>query len=669
MKSLVHIPRICFFWLFFAQLALMGAHATELPWWIWLVWGLCYGWRLMIYYGRAGFPGNIFKTLLVVIGIVGLGHHYDDLIDLSLMNAVLMLAFLLKLLELKQRRDVYVVVFLGYFLVGSHFLFHQGLPNAALAVVCLLLLVGSQISIHTIHVTSRWKPVRLASVMMLQALPVMVILFIIFPRIGPIWSVHLGEEQAVVGLNDTVSPGDISQLARRSDLAFRASFDSAMPNPQDLYWRTLVLTDFDGRTWRSESAFIPPASDRVRWPITFRPPQPTGRKFSYRVIAEPSQQRWLFALPWAFTSTGGIDHLPQRRLQARRPVKHRFQYEVTSYPDIPETVFDQAAQQRNLALPEAFNPRSREMAEQWRAQVGSDQDFVEAVLAHYRDNPFVYTLSPPTLGKHSVDDFLFRTQRGFCEHYASSFVFLMRAAGIPARIVAGYQGGRVNPFENYLLVYQYDAHAWAEVWLPESGWQRVDPTAAVAPNRIELGSERAFASEDDFLADSPFSRVRLKLGWLRALQLRADQLNFLWYRWVLSYDNDRQKDLYKDWLGNLPGWQSIVLFFVALSIPIGLLALWLYWRGRPRPLAPADRLWSHLSQHFASFNMARQPGEGPQHYVQRLQLAYPSIRPDLDRLLKAYIAINYQIPGDRHVHLQALKTMKQILKRIRQHVR
>lgn len=283
MTSLVHIPRLCFFWLLFAQLMLMGMHAPELPWWIWPLWGMCYGWRLMIYYGRLGFPNPYVKTLLVLIGLVGLGHHYDDIIDLSLMNAVLVLAFLLKLLELKQRRDVYVVIFLGYFLVSSHFLFSQGLPHAALATLCIILLLGSQVALHTSQVASRWQPVRLAAQMLLQALPIMIALFIIFPRLGPLWSIKLGEEQASVGLSDTVSPGDVSNLARRSELAFRASFDGASPPAsQDLYWRALVLPNFDGRNWRPVPEHVPPGSNRFVWLRPKRPQPEVGRQVSYR---------------------------------------------------------------------------------------------------------------------------------------------------------------------------------------------------------------------------------------------------------------------------------------------------------------------------------------------------------------------------------------------------
>jgi hypothetical protein len=282
---------------------------------------------------------------------------------------------------------------------------------------------------------------------------------------------------------------------------------------------------------------------------------------------------------------------------------------------------------------------------------------MQDVINFYRQQPFVYTLSPPALGHHTVDEFLFRTQRGFCEHYASSFVFLMRAGGIPARLVAGYQGGKASPFENYLLVYQYDAHAWAEVWFPESGWQRVDPTAVVAPHRIELGSEQAFAAEADFLADSPFSLARLKLGWLRHLQLRADQVNFLWYRWVLSYDNSRQKQLYQDWLGHLPDWKSSFLFLGMLALPVVCLALWIYWRGRPEPLSAADRLWVRLSEHFARVNLARHYGEGPTHYIRRLKSAYPSVNQELDGFLEAYIAVNYQEQTPRNTYLRHMKSL------------
>jgi transglutaminase-like putative cysteine protease len=663
MTSLSHIPRLCFFWLLMAQLALVGAHATELPWWIWPLWGICYGWRLMIYYGRLGFPKNYVIALLVVAGLVGLAYYYDDLIDLSLMNAVLILAFLLKLLELKQRRDVYVVIFLGYFLVGSHFLFYQDFPHAILATVCIVLLLSSQIALHSSHAVSRWKPLRLAVQMMLQAVPVMVILFMIFPRIGPIWSIKLSDKQASVGLSDTISPGDVSQLARRSELAFRASFDGATPPaPQDLYWRTLVLSDFDGRVWSPIKQHVPPGSNRVVW---LRPkwPQPeVGRKIRYHVIAEPSRKRWLFALPWAFSTTSGVDHLPERRLQAKRPLDQRFQYHVISYLDMPDTALNQTARDRHLALPAHANPRSREFARQRRAAAPSDRDYIQDTLTFYREQPFVYTLNPPELGLHTIDEFLFQTRRGFCEHYASSFVFLMRAAGIPARIVAGYQGGKVNPFENYLLVYQYDAHAWAEVWLPEQGWQRVDPTAAVAPHRIELGSEGALAAEDGFLADSPFSRVQLQLGWLRNLQLRVDQLNFLWYRWVLSYDNSRQQQLYRDWLGKLPEWQCIALILSLLALPVAALALGMYWRGRPVPPSAADRLWVRLSGHFAHVNLARRHGEGPTHYIKRLQAAYPSLNQELDAFLEAYIAINYREYTPRHMYLSQMTSLLQQIK-------
>lgn len=365
------------------------------------------------------------------------------------MNAVLVLAFLMKLLELKQRRDVYVVIFLGYFLVGSRFLFSEGLPHATLAGVCMILLLGSQVALHTSHDVSHWQPVRAAGQMLLQALPIMVVLFIVFPRIGPIWSVNLGDEQASVGLSDTVSPGDVSRLARRSELAFRASFDGASPPaPQELYWRALVLTDFDGRAWHPVAEHLPPGSNRFVWLRAKRPQPEVGRKVSYSVIAEPSRKRWLFALPWAFTTTSGIEHMPERCLQAKRNIEQRLQYHVTSYLDILDMTLTETERVRNLALPSQSNPRSRGLAQSWRAKAGSDRLYMQEVLNHYREQPFVYTLRPPTLGRHTVDEFLFRTQRGFCEHYASSFVFLMRAAGIPARIVAGYQGGKRNPFEN-----------------------------------------------------------------------------------------------------------------------------------------------------------------------------------------------------------------------------
>jgi transglutaminase-like putative cysteine protease len=322
-------------------------------------------------------------------------------------------------------------------------------------------------------------------------------------------------------------PGDISRLIQSDELAFRAEFKARQPTPQQLYWRGPVLWDYDGRTWLTHTPpdFVPLHAAGLGEPLT------------YRLILEPQRQPWLLllGLPKRLPPLPGSHLGPDLQWQSDKPIDQRLQYEVEAWPDY-RLQADTPPGPRALALPAEGDPQARELARQWQAQSANDAAIVARALTLFRQEPFHYTLAPPPLGLNAVDGFLFASRRGFCEHYAGSFVFLMRAAGVPARVVTGYQGGEKNPLGGHYVIRGRDAHAWAEVWLAGQGWVRVDPTAAVAPSRVERGIAGALPAHE---------RIGgfVDAGWLMPLRLTWDLVNNQWNVWVLGYDDDRQRRL------------------------------------------------------------------------------------------------------------------------------
>jgi transglutaminase-like putative cysteine protease len=404
---------------------------------------------------------------------------------------------------------------------------------------------------------------------------------------------------------------------------------------------------FDGFTWR----------DAERWPLLIPGIPARGQRYSYRMVLEPHGRPWLLAMDYPRVWSDPSALLTQDfQLVTRQPAESVRALRVESWPDaIPEAELRPGARERFTALPARRNPRSQALAESLRAQHPSEAAYLAAVLGMFREQAFVYTLQPPLLqGTHPVDDFLFRTRRGFCEHFASAFTVLARAGGLPARVVTGYQGGEVNPVSNRLVVRQSDAHAWSEVWLDERGWTRVDPTAAVAPERIELGIEHALPAGERL----PGLSLRAIPG-LEGLRQGWDALNSVWNEWVLGYGPERQNDFLAR-LG-LPGrdWRSMVLVLTAgVAGIMGLLTVWLAWRGRaPRPEA-ALRLYRRYCRRLAKDGLERRPSEGPVDFARRVSAARPGIAPGVAEFTRLYLGLRYgetdrgelpALPGSRWV--------------------
>ncbi|MGW8186685.1 MAG: transglutaminase family protein, partial [Desulfobacterales bacterium] len=534
----------------------MVPHLTVLPPWVilWCLtsWGLIF---LRLKTGR-GLSGKGFRLLLILGGttavFLGSGGGLDRFSGISL----LWIMAGIKMMEIQSRRDVMVMVLLTYFLTASILFFDTGLFAGLYALAALL--VVTVVLVRVVHPSSCWRRnLSLTAGLFFQALPLALVLFLFFPRgQGGLWGLQ-GLQAGISGFSDQLRPGSVSQVVVNRAIAFRAEFAGPVPAPGQLYWRGVTFTDFDGDLWRNGDTDIGPA------------PSLTGSgKTAYTVTLEPHGQRWLFALELPVDASSGTVIKADHTLMSIRRVTRRLPYRVQSLTDY-EADGTGVPPQACLTLPEGSNPQAQDLARRWRAAAKEPAEIVQTALDHFSQNEFGYTLRAPSLGPQAIDEFLFRTRKGYCEHYATAFVFLMRAADIPARVVAGYLGGDVNSFGGYLIVRQSHAHAWAEVWLQGKGWRRVDPSLAIAPQRIDRGVASALPQDEraavgTFGPDGRFSR-----SW-NTIRMAWDAIDNQWNKWVMGYTLARQKTLLAG-LGFDTGGRKGLLF--SLLVAAGLMGL------------------------------------------------------------------------------------------------
>lgn len=605
------IPRNSLALLMVAQVAVILPFALQLSPWIVGVGLFCGLWRTGVYQGRWAYPQRWVKAVLVAASFVGVAISGVGMFSLEAAASVLLLAFALKLIEMKSRRDAYLVIFLGYFAIATQFLFDQSIATAAYGFLAACVVTAAMVGLNQLHTRVRpWVSLKLAGTLLLQALPFTVVLFLFFPRVAPLWTVPLPNASST-GISDRMTPGDIANLTQSDELAFRAVFTGRVPTANQLYWRGLVYPEFSEGTWsvgqRGPGAVVEDI-----------PGAPGG--ISYEVLLEPTLSDWLFALDTAVPGSPGIQRTPDYYLRAEDPVMSVYRYDVTSYPNQPMNIELPAwIRERDLRIDPADNPRAVQLANELLAQAGSVERFVGELLDRIRTQPYRYTLSPPQLSRRgSIDAFWFDTRAGFCSHYAGAFVYLLRAAGVPARVVGGYQGGEVNPITGHLVVRQYDAHAWAEIWLAGQGWVRVDPTAAVAPARIESGLNAALSAEDrealSLLTSARFGEWDVVSDFLHW----ADSLEHRWNLWVVGYDTHFQANLLQRILGEITPTRIGLVMLVGGGLSVGFVAFTLFWRRRPRHRHPAEKLFRGFANRLAAYGVQREPAEPPGTFLGRV---------------------------------------------------
>ncbi len=637
-------------WALLVALALvMAPHALRLPWWLTALILLFIGWRIAVMHGRLRAPPRSLLILMVSAASGGVFLQYGTLFGREAGVALLSIMISLKLLELKAQRDAVVLVFLAYFLVITNFLFSQTLPTAALMLAAVWVITATMIGLQ-----HRQPPLRhagvLAAQMLMQAVPLMVALFLFFPRVpGPLWGVPRDATRATTGLSDSMSPGSFGQLSASGDIAFRVEFAGPPPRTAQLYWRGPVFWQFDGRIWTTGVA--PPGTGVPSVRAISEP-------IAYTVTVEPSSERWLLALDMPTASPPDARLSTDYVLLANAPLRSRLRYEGRSALDFRAGENEtEATLRRGLQLPDSLNPRARALAATLRAAASDDRDIVQAVLSRFRNEPFFYTTSPPPLASDdTVDQFLFESRRGFCEHYASSFTFLMRAAGVPARVVTGYQGGVLNPVGNYLVVRQAEAHAWVEVWLPGEGWVRVDPTAAVSPSRVESGIAASIVDSDPL----PFL-VRGSVPLLSRAGFTLDAITNAWNQRVLAYNVQRQQQLLRDLGLEASDWRMLSVLLLASAALATLLAVVLALRGlRGERRDPVVIAWARTCRKLARAGLVRSPAEGPSAFARRVGVARPDLAPAVQTIAATYVQLRYARPDSGSVKTRTSEFRRQI---------
>ncbi|HMX23389.1 MAG TPA: DUF3488 and transglutaminase-like domain-containing protein, partial [Accumulibacter sp.] len=589
----------------------VAPHMAHLPWWLTGLVVVILLWRTGLWQQRRPLPHRGWRVLLVVGCVAAITWQFRTLFGRDAGVALLVVFMALKLLEMNTRRDAIVVVILGYFLLLTHYFYSQSI---ATGVWLLMMVTGLTATLLRLHGGAQPPPavIRQAGWMLVQALPFMLVLYLLFPRVtGPLWGLPQDAYTGVSGLADHLAPGSISRLIQSGAIAFRSRFADGQPEQSELYWRGPVFDSFDGQTWRARAR--PAVASSVPPQIESR-----GKAYAYTTLLEAHHQRWLLALDVPTVLPAGSRWAPTLEVLASEPVRlrNRFSFESTTAYRVNRfespALLDEA-----LALPPTVNPRARALAEEWRSR--SPGKIVDAALSLFREQPFRYTLQPPLLGRDGIDQFLFDTRQGFCEHYASAFVFLMRAAGVPARVVAGYQGGEINPVDGYLTVRQSDAHAWAEVWIEGRGWLRVDPTAAVAPSRVEQGIVAALPAAEPLPV-----LVRLDADWLREWRNRWEAANSTWNLWVLGYNPQRQREVLSRFGWADADWRGMSAALAVLcALALAIVAWW------TRPVIPrpdsARRAWRQFCNELRRRGVQLRTWEGPLAFAERVADEQPAL--------------------------------------------
>lgn len=662
-----NLPSRALLWLIASFALLLSPQWDRLPLWLIAACAVLAAWRWLAQYGRVRLPGRLLRTgiMLVLIGVYVATVQGRFTVDTA--ASFFVLAVGLKWLETRSVRDFYVLFFILVYLASVNFLFHQEILWALVNFTAIaLLLVGLQV-LNAPELpggmTSGWR--RLGG-MLLKTLPIVVLLFVFFPRMSPLWSVPLVSGEARTGISDTMRPGDISNLAQSSERAFRVTFGGEMPAYRDRYWRGLILDYLDGETWRQgrQEAFRPLGRVAVDGGIGGLEPN------QYDVLLEPTDQRWAFALENSSAVSDNVFEDRADLFRFRRPADSPVRYRLALEREVPGAGTESPAElRRYLQLPREGNPRARELGRELRRSMGEEQ-IIESLLQRFREQEYFYTLRPPAMPDDGIDSLLFDEKRGFCAHYAGATAFVLRAAGIPSRVVVGYQGGESGAGGDYLIVRQYDAHAWVEAYINGQGWVRIDPTAAIAPDRIESGLRDAVAEEGSFLEDNWASPQRYAdVAFVKWASLQLDRINYQWQRWVVGYQGQSQMDL----MSRLPGgfgmrelgYMTAGIVGAGLLIA-GLISAFQMRRGERRDaFRRVVDTWHRLC---ANAGVPVRHGETPSVLASRLAKAEPGAA-DSARLFARMVNSHYYTDGRGEEGGEQLKRMRRLLATMKRQMR
>jgi transglutaminase-like putative cysteine protease len=613
-------------------------------------------WQLLIIKRNRRNPGKIVKTLIILASFLVTLYSYGHIFGQQPGIALVILMSILKLFETNSSRDCYVIIYSAFFIIASNFFHSQSIWLIIyvffVVVTLVTILIALSDRLKTVTLVERFK---LASRFVIYATPLMLILFLLFPRIpGPLWALPEDAYTSQTGLSEEMSPGSINRLISSSAIAFRVKFDKAIPQHHQRYWRGAVLSTYDGQTWRRSDAPVT-AQANIRYD------EKPENNFRYNVTLEPTNLNWLLSLEYPKTNkaSGYKNQYRMNReamLLSTDKISNVISYTIDSQIDASNQALFEQEDHKNRLLPVQINPKTVTLARRLlQAADFDEQRYIKAVLSYFRDNEFIYTLNPDLLGQDAMDDFIFDSRRGFCEHYASAFTYLMRAAGIPARIVIGYQGGRMNPLDDYMIVRQSDAHAWSEVWI-NGHWSRIDPTATVSPERVEQGILNAGLDN---------SRLPLLLvsnnSFIKNMSFLYDSFQNNWNQWVIGFDQKKQDALLKSLgLENVSPSKLILLLVTCLTIT-GLIVSWILLTHNTVQKDRVQHYYNLFCLKLQRHGIQRQLNEGPVDFESRINRSHTLstvTKKDLVFIFKAYRALHYGNKSNNSLTSQYIKKIK-----------
>lgn len=593
---------------------------------------LLLAWRFVGIWQPNWLPKPWLLSVLIAIGVSLLYLQHQGIFGRDAGTRLFITALGLKLLEIKTERDLYLITFLAFIVATSQFLYEQSLSMAAYILLVCCTLIATLVCINS-RQPKPWVALKTAGTIVLQALPIAIVAFILFPRLeAPHWVFLKDRQQARMGLSDSMEPGSISELGMSTELAFRVQFQGPMPPPEQRYWRGPVLAKTDGKRWTQ--------SPHQNFQDYMDTPTFNGQAYQYTILMEPQAKNWVFALDLPAEFVSPLARNVNYQLTTKANPDKRTEYKITSYTDYNTGYITRTEYQDATQLPDTPSADINGLVTQLHGFDGPPETYIKALLNYFHTQDFHYTLTPPIMDEQPIATFLFKTRYGFCSHYASAFAYLMRVAHIPARVVTGYQGGEFNETGNFLEVHQYDAHAWTEVWLDGKGWTRVDPTAAVAANRIEKninvealeeGAAIQFADADAHTGQA--------LAWLKQMRELWGNVDYNWQRWVINYNRTNQEKFLANF--GVHNIQTMMYWMLGLIAAITtVLSLYLLYQ-KPQATDQALRHYHRFCRQLGKYGLRRHPGEGETAFLGRVTTALPQAAMDAKTITELFVKLRY----------------------------
>ena len=612
-------------------------HAWHIPWQLFGFFTLMLIWRFLALWRRDWLPNRSVLFLLTILGIALLVFQHHGIFGRDAGTSLIVVALGLKLLEIRSRREIYLVVYLSFIVAASQFLYEQSIFMAGyIFLVCAAQLMT--LIFETASQVSNQVAVKTASVITLQALPLAIVIFMLFPRVeAPRWMWLQDNHKALSGLSNTLEPGSISDLSLSDELVFRAHFQGNLPPPALRYWRGPVYTKTDGVRW-----FV--AGKNSQLPVQ---PEFSGESYIYTLLMEPQAQDWVFALEMAEGFDDDLQPDAGHLLRTNRRFSERAEYHLTSRTHYKTATITSADYQENLQLPSEPSLKQLELIKTLHGFEAPPEQFIQNLLNHFRQEKFYYTLTPPLMPENPIDTFLFDTRNGFCSHYATAFVYLLRIAKIPARVVGGYQGGAFNKVGDFLEVRQADAHAWAEVWLENQGWVRFDPTAAIAPERIERGVNVDLQVASGVVNFGTLTDDSAALNWLKRGRQLWQSVDYNWQRWVINYNSANQTQFLQS-LG-IEDLTALLKWLVGSVVVVTLPLAWWLLRQKAKTSDKAVKYYRRFCAKLAKKGTEIHIGEGARAFAERAKNRHPDWADQIELITAVFIRLRYQantLPSD-----------------------